>query len=209
MEKNKALVLLDNGHGADTPGKQSPDGSLKEYMWCRDEVKMIADKLNAEGIQSVILVPEIKDIPLSKRVERANKIYIDNGKNKKGKFVFLISVHVNAAGMGGWTNASGYSVYVSGNASENSKRLAVSLYGEAKKAHLEGNRSVPKEEYWTAGFYIIKNTKCPAVLSENLFMDNRDDCAYLLSDKGKETIANMYVEAIKKFIQETPWIYQE
>lgn len=33
-------VLIDNGHGADTPGKCSPDGRLREYAYTRD----IADR---------------------------------------------------------------------------------------------------------------------------------------------------------------------
>ena len=28
-------VILDNGHGANTPGKCSPDKSLLEYKWAR------------------------------------------------------------------------------------------------------------------------------------------------------------------------------
>ena len=28
-------ILLDNGHGIDTPGKRSPDGLLREYAWNR------------------------------------------------------------------------------------------------------------------------------------------------------------------------------
>ena len=29
------VVLLDNGHGEDTKGKRSPDGSLLEYAYTR------------------------------------------------------------------------------------------------------------------------------------------------------------------------------
>lgn len=28
-------ILIDNGHGIDTPGKRSPDGVLREYAWNR------------------------------------------------------------------------------------------------------------------------------------------------------------------------------
>ena len=26
-------ILIDNGHGIETPGKRSPDGSFREYAW--------------------------------------------------------------------------------------------------------------------------------------------------------------------------------
>ena len=29
-------VLIDNGHGAETPGKRSPDGRLREYAYTRE-----------------------------------------------------------------------------------------------------------------------------------------------------------------------------
>ena len=29
-------VLIDNGHGSNTPGKCSPDGRLKEYAYTRE-----------------------------------------------------------------------------------------------------------------------------------------------------------------------------
>lgn len=28
-------ILIDNGHGRETPGKRSPDGTLREYAWNR------------------------------------------------------------------------------------------------------------------------------------------------------------------------------
>lgn len=28
-------ILIDNGHGVDTPGKRSPDGKFREYAWNR------------------------------------------------------------------------------------------------------------------------------------------------------------------------------
>ncbi len=33
-------VLIDNGHGSDTPGKRSPNGRLREYAYTRE----IADR---------------------------------------------------------------------------------------------------------------------------------------------------------------------
>ena len=41
----KLYVILDNGHGVNTPGKRSPDGKLREYAWAREIVKKIKNKL--------------------------------------------------------------------------------------------------------------------------------------------------------------------
>jgi len=197
----KLLVILDNGHGSNTPGKCSPDKSLMEWTWTREITQLINKKLTEQGIESVILVPETKDVALSTRVNRANKIYDANGKNKKDKMVVLISVHINAAGNDAkWHNATGWSGWISPTASTNSKLLAQHLYAACEERKLQGNRYVPKEKYWTAAYYIVKNTKMPAVLTENLFMDSKTDAAYLLSTEGKEAIADLHVDGLKKFI---------
>jgi N-acetylmuramoyl-L-alanine amidase len=47
---------------------------------------------------------------------------------------------------------------------------------------------------------MCRDTKCPAVLVECLFMDNKEDCSYLLSNEGKETIANLLVNGIINYI---------
>ena len=45
--------------------------------------------------------------------------------------------------------------------------------------------------------YVLRNTACPAVLTENLFQDNRADVEFLSSQAGKEAIAALHLDAIK------------
>ena len=37
---------------------------------------------------------------------------------------------------------------------------------------------------------------CPAVLTENMFMDNEKDCKFMMSSEGIETLAALHVDAI-------------
>ena len=194
------VVILDNGHGNNTPGKCSPDKSLYEWQWTREIVAMLCERLyGLEHVQTVILVPEEYDVPLKERVRRVNTIYHD--AKIENKEVLLISVHINAAGHGTWKNASGWSVWVANNASEKSKQFAQIAYREAVSLGLQGNRVAPKENYWTSNFYILKNTPCPAVLTENLFQDNHEDVAFLKSDEGKSMIVDLHFNAIKKYLE--------
>ena len=194
------VVILDAGHGKDTPGKCSPDKSLYEWQWTREIVAMLCERLyGLENIQTVILVPEEHDVPLKERVRRVNTIVHD--AKIAGKECLLISVHINAAGHGTWNKASGWSVWVSNNASEKSKQFAQIAYDEAVSIGLQGNRVAPKENYWTSNFYILKNTPCPAVLTENMFQDNHDDVAFLKSEEGKLKIVDLHVNAIKKYLE--------
>lgn len=190
------IVILDNGHGVNTPGKCSPDRTLLEYKWAREMVDLLVEEFQKYGIQTVKLVPEETDISLSQRVKRANQIYKDNNKQ-----AILISVHCNAAGADGkWHNATGWSVFISQNASSNSKRLARCLYEQAEKNDLKGNRSVPKEKYWVQSLAMCRDTNCPAVLTENMFQDNKDDVKLLLSDEGKRKIVDTHVQGVLAYL---------
>lgn len=73
---------------------------------------------------------------------------------------------------------------------------------EAEKLGLKGNRSVPKEKYWTQNLAMCRDTNCPAVLTENLFQDNKDDVEFLLSDKGKQTIVDIHYNGIINYLNE-------
>ena len=190
----RVLVIIDNGHGEDTAGKQSPDCKLKEWQWTREIASRIQRELSREGINSVLLVPEKEDISLTERARRANKYSV-------GAEPLLVSIHVNAANNSYWNDACGWTGWVARVASEKSRKLAQLLYKEAEKASLQGDRYVPKKKYWEADYFILRKTSCPAVLTENLFMTNKDDVEYLCSELGKQTIVALHVNAIKQYIE--------
>lgn len=190
-------ILIDNGHGSNTPGKCSPDKSLREYKWAREIARCIVEKLTAQGYDAQRIVTEDSDVSLAERCRRVNAVCKEHGMAN----VLLVSVHNNAAANGGWQKARGWSVWVYAQAGDKSKRLAQLLYAEAERLGLQGNRSVPACKYWEANFYILKHTACPAVLTENLFQDNREDVAYLLSKAGKETIVQLHVNGIINYIK--------
>lgn len=91
-------ILLDNGHGVNTPGKCSPkkaDGTrFREYKFARTIVTNVATKLKALGYNVIIVTPEQEDISLGERVRRINKSVKQCGSGN----CLMISVHVNAAG---------------------------------------------------------------------------------------------------------------
>lgn len=194
--KKDYIIILDNGHGENTPGKQSPDGKLREYAYAREIVKRVEKTLTELGYKVHILVPEETDIPLNTRVKRANEIYKNNDKK-----ALLVSVHCNAAGSNEtWLSARGWSVFVAQNASNNSKRLADCLKESADEEGLKIRLQYPNKSYWVQSLAICRDTNCPAVLTENLFQDNKEDVAFLLSEEGKQKITNLHVNGIVKYL---------
>lgn len=192
------IFIFDFGHGTRqyTHGKRSPDESLFEGEWNREVGQMIVSSLKELGLDCRIIVPENEDISLQERCNRANKIMKDN-PDKKCRF---ISIHVDAASDSGWADASGMSVYVSKNASDESLRLAHCIYETVREFKLNGNRSIPDEGLWRANFKVLVSTNMPAILVENLFMTNKKDCEFLKSKDGKNKIVNLYTIALCKYI---------
>lgn len=195
---NKTLILIDNGHGKETPGKCSPDGSLKEYAWTREVARMVCDILQAEGYNAKLLVPEEGDVSLEQRCIRANL----NDKRKS----ILISIHVNAAGNDGrWRNARGWRIFTTRGITE-ADTLAECIWQRAKQEFkfplTVGSYSNQKYGHdWENDFYIIKKTYMPAVLVENFFQDNQEDVAYLKTDAAKVACAEVIVDGVKDYLK--------
>lgn len=193
-------ILIDNGHGEETPGKRSPDGRLREYKYCREIAAEIVNELRAKGYDADLLVPEEKDVSLTERVRRANAQCAKLGKAN----VCLVSVHNNAAGSGAqWMAARGWEAWTS-KGQTGGDRLAECLYDAAEKClpkctpirtdRSDGDRD--KE----SNFTIVYKSLCAACLTENLFQDNRADVDYLLSDAGRKAIVRLHVEGIIRYI---------
>ncbi len=188
-------VLIDNGHGANTPGKRSPDGRLIEYAYAREIAGRVVFELRKKGIDAEQIVKEEVDVPLSERCRRVNEY--------KASEAILISIHCNAAGGGStWMQARGWEAWTSMGQTKADK-LATCLY-EAAEKYLPGMKirknitdGDPDKE---SGFYILKYTKCPAVLTENLFQDNRTDVDFLLSEAGKRAIVDLHVNGIINYL---------
>ena len=192
-------ILIDNGHGHNTSGKRSPDGKFREYAYNREIAKRIVADLIDKGYDAELLVPEDNDISLEERVRRVNTLCSAHGKSN----VILVSIHVNAAGNGSkWTNATGWSVYTCKGQTASDK-LAECLC-EAAIKNFPGKRI--RTDYsdgdsdWEANFYILRHTVCPAVLTENFFMDGLD-LEFLQSKAGKQAIVDTHVEGIIEYIE--------
>lgn len=193
-------ILIDPGHGIDTPGKRSPDGLFREYLWNRQIADLILEGLVSAGIDASLVVTETNDVSLRNRVNRVNTICNRLGASN----VLLVSIHANAAGNGSaWMNAKGWSCYTSKGKTK-SDQVAECLY-DAFEAEFQ-DRKIRKDmsdgdRDWEENFYVLQKSKCPAVLLENFFYDNREECAWMLQEETKKRIASAAVKGIIKYIK--------
>jgi len=195
------MIILDPGHGKETKGKRSPiwnDGSqLFEYEFNRSIVKRIKDILHLHNISCHVLVDNLEDVSLTDRVVMANVF----GKNN-----LLISVHANAGG------GTGCEFFTSKGETKSDK--IVTVFGEEYK------KEFPDEKLRTdysdgdldkeANFTIISKTIMPAVLTENFFMDTERECRQILmTNYGREKIANYHVKAILRVYKMFPELFKK
>lgn len=210
---DKIVIFLTPGHTKYTPGKHSPDKSLYEWKYNRIILSMIEDELDKLGIQHWNSHPEdgwvdnnhqndSKDLIL--RVQRINSKY--TSVKKEGKTAIMLSIHVNAAGNGiTWKNATGWSAWTT-KGQNNSDKLANCLYDAAEEILKPLNKKIRADKSdgdrdYESNFYVIKNSNCVCALTENFFMDSKQDCEWLLSDEGKRTVTSIHIEGIKKYIE--------
>jgi len=190
------FIILDNGHGGmlnntyQTKGKRSPkwpDGSqLFEGVFNRGIVAKLSRLLDWADIDFEILVPEERDVSLSERVKRVNKIY------KKHPDAILVSIHAN-----GHSNesANGFEIFTSKGETKSDEYAKI-----IHSKYITLIKEIRDRGIKEAGFYMLKRTHCPAVLIECGFMTNEKECQFLL--KNEYRIARAIFTGIESIVND-------
>lgn len=186
---SKKIIALDAGHGMKTLGKRclkSIDPNQTREWWLNDRIADLVQTLLAGYDCTVIRTDDVtgeKDISLSNRVKKANNANAD----------IFISIHHNA-GINGGTGGGTVVYYYS--SSPERQEQAQRLYSSVViRTGLVGNRN---QKIIKNGFYVIKNTKMPAFLLENGFMDSRTDTPKILTVDHAEKTAQGIVSFLEK-----------
>ena len=199
MIKKPVHVILDNGHGKETAGKRSPvwtDGSqLFEYEFNRSIVDRVFKRLSALGIRVTRLVPELNDVSITDRISRINRIVFSMASQYQ---CVLVSVHGNAGGGTGFEVLTSVGQTKSDDLAEIFYQVAPEYLSGYKLRKDTSDGDSDKEDDHVS---ILPKSHCPAVLTENLFMDTPGDCRFMMSEAGREAIADMHVKALQLYIQ--------
>ena len=220
----KKVVILGTAHGVNVKGNRSPDKRLEEYAYSRKVVKELKRQLEADGYTVLVdyesdVVPPIRKVELEHRCRVVNSICNKYGKQN----CIYVSIHVNAAGGDGeWHTAGGWSAYTSVGETK-ADELAECMYECARQSLLSYAKAMEECQNNGVGydkkqrpfrtdkatdgdsdleknFYVLKNTLCPAVLTENLFMDNKADVDYPLDPMGFLSIVELHKDGIETYL---------
>ncbi|NHM25848.1 N-acetylmuramoyl-L-alanine amidase [Desulfofundulus sp. TPOSR] len=156
---NPMVIVLDLGHGGRDPG--AVGSGLQE----KDVVLTLGRQVLSflEDYQVKVIPTRTSDVyvSLDARANLANHHKAD----------FFCSLHVNSGG------GSGFESYIHPDASQESQSMANTLHREVAKFYL--GRGFPDRGLKRANFAVLRKTTMPAVLLENLFIDNPQDAACL------------------------------
>jgi N-acetylmuramoyl-L-alanine amidase len=171
-------IVLDGGHGGTDPGAVA--NGLKEKDLTLAIVKHIGRMLGEyENAEVFYTRTDDRYLSLEERAAIANKLKAD----------LFISVHINAGG------GTGFESYIyNGNVSAKTIAYQNVIHGEIMRAI--GN--VTDRGKKRANYAVLRETKMPAILTENLFIDNRNDATKLKSEQFLLQVAHGHVQGIVK-----------
>lgn len=194
------LIILDAGHGIDTPGKRTPvfeDGSfMHERSFNQAVVKEMIKQLQKYDCLVKWVSKEEKDIPLSVRTSRAN-MYLQDFTKLYGKTnvnSVFISVHANAA-TEHWGMANGIETYYLSTGHSSGLKLA-----QAVQKQLIAYTKLRDRGIKTANFFVLRETYMPAILCECGFMDYKPEARLLRSDAYRIQCATAIVKGIVNYM---------
>jgi N-acetylmuramoyl-L-alanine amidase len=176
-------VWIDGGHGGKDSGASGNGLREKDIVLTLSlEIKKQLES-EYEGVQ--VLLSRSKDVflELKERTDAANKAGAD----------LLVSIHCNAGG-----GAGGFESFRYTNASASSRSLQNVLHSEIMAA-LKPFGVIDRGQK-AANLHMVRESKMPAVLTENLFIDVAADAAKLKRQKVIDALIAGHVAGIAKYL---------
>jgi N-acetylmuramoyl-L-alanine amidase len=177
-------IMLDAGHGINTPGKRTPDG-MREFEF--NSVVAVFAKELLLGYEDTQVIfshdPTGKtDVPLAERKAKAEKEKVDA----------VVSIHANAFG-DDWNEANGIETFISEDRMPFTElELAAHIQNHLIRETGRRNRGVKR-----GNLHMTKvSNMIPSVLCELGFMTNKEEAALLKTASYREKCAQAIVNGL-------------
>lgn len=197
----QTLIILDPGHGVDTPGKRSPVDmglpQLMEWQFNRLMMNKFIQKVAEEGLAFNITCEGAFDVPIRDRTMIANRIY--NDSKRQFDNIFGISFHGNAYSDKAVKGSEIYTYF----GQTDSDVLAEFIARKWKKdKHIKfrpdiGDGDLDKE----ANMAILRDTISPFILLEYAYYTNKFDLDDMFDNDWQEHITQLTFEGTMQYIE--------
>ena len=182
VKQNKFLVVIDPGHGGPDPGAIGI-GGIRESDIVLEISKIVEKLLTEKGVKVRLTRKNDIDLDLPFRVSLANNVNAD----------IFVSIHANAS-RGKKRNINGLETfYYNG---WKGRLLAKKI----QKQILRVSPGSPDRGVKQGKFYVIKNTKMPAVLVEIGFLTGRLDARRIEKTSHRERLAYAIAKGILEYL---------
>ena len=190
-------LVIDAGHGWNTPGKRSFNDELRENEFNSAVQDKIGIILDLAGVEYILNANGWADVSPDNRVAEINE-YV-NGQKAKRKKCIGVSVHADAFHD---EDAHGFTVFYykrGETVSAQGKLLAKDVNDAMNDRNQQSGMVTKNRGIKGANFYILRRTTCPFVLVEAGFMTNDDDLRDLLDDGYRNDVALAIIEGLCKY----------
>lgn len=204
---NVKNIVLDFGHGGVDATGEYTTAPAKMHKFDNGETayeglinrqigKVLLELFEKDNYNIVCTVAPscAEDVSLRKRVKVANSF--------SPRETIFISIHSNASIT---HRGRGFEIYTSRGETK-ADVLATCIADEVEK--LYHNLSLKLRYDFTDGdkdkeadFYVLRKTKCPAVLIECLFFDNMKDFKFLRSEEFQKSLAKRIYKGVQQYIK--------
>ena len=185
VKQNKFLVVIDPGHGGPDPGAIGI-GGIRETDVVLEVSKIVKKLLSEKGIKVKLTRKNEVDLDLPPRVSFANNTNAD----------IFVSIHANAS-RGKRRDINGLETfYYRG---WRGRLLAKNI----QKQILKVSPGSPDRGVKQGRFYVIKNTRMPAVLVEIGFLTGRLDARRLEKTMHRKRLAYAIAKGILEYLNKT------
>ncbi len=189
MEGGLALfkLYLDPGHGGTDPG--AVGNGLKEKDLNLDIALRIRDILINNYSDISVKMSRTTDtfITLAQRTKEANTWKAD----------YFLSIHINAFNGA----AFGYEDYIHSSLSNTS---LTAQYRDILHEEITNVNELYDRGKKKANFHVLRETKMPAMLTENGFIDNVNDAAKMNDPNWRQKVAQGHVNGLVRAFKLTP-----
>jgi N-acetylmuramoyl-L-alanine amidase len=172
-------IILDPGHGGEDPGAFSTDG-IPEKNLTLDLARKVAQKLQEEGATVVMTRNEDRRSGLKEVAEFANRSGAD----------IFISIHYNST----------YSSGISGTETYYYNPISRAF---AERMHEDIVRGIRRKDHGLhrTPFYVVKNTRMPAVLLEPIYLSNAEESYLAKTASFQDELSDDIVRGVKSYFR--------
>lgn len=177
----KIVIAIDPGHGGRDPGAVGI-GGLSETDIVNPMSHRIKELLEQQGVRVVLTRETNRTVDLEPRVQLANRLDVN----------LFVSIHANAISMSR-PDVNGVETYYYQTGGE----LARVMH-----SHLLQATGGPDRGVRTARFYVLRNTRMPAVLLELGFVTGAQDAPRLANPAYRERLSQAIARGILQYVRQ-------